>query len=44
MLIVADIAQALVDRKPSLARELGVTIEKRSRLIEAIRLSSRTPS
>lgn len=40
MLIVADIAQTLVDRKPSLARELGLTIEARSKLIEATRQAS----
>ena len=44
MLIVSDIAQALVERKPSLARELGVTIEKRTRLIETTRQTATAPS
>jgi hypothetical protein len=35
MLIFADIATTLVERKPSLAREIGITIESRSSLIEA---------
>lgn len=43
MLIVSDVAQSLVERKPSLARELGLTIETRTRLIEAARMTS-TPA
>lgn len=39
-LILPDQAQALVDRKPSLARELGITIEARARLIETARQGS----
>ncbi|MEY4352132.1 MAG: hypothetical protein RLZZ609_373 [Cyanobacteriota bacterium] len=39
-LILPDQAQTLVERKPSLARELGTTIEARTRLIESARLGS----
>jgi small-conductance mechanosensitive channel len=44
MLIAAAMAQALVDRKPSLARELGLTIETRTKLIEATRMAATTTS
>ena len=37
MVVASATATALVERKPSLAREIGVTIETRSRQIEAIR-------
>lgn len=44
MLIVSDIALKLVERKPSLARELGISIETRTKLIEASRQAAPSPS
>lgn len=36
MLILPEVAKALVERRPSLARELGLTIETRTRMIDAL--------
>lgn len=40
ILIIPDMAKQLVDRRPSIARKLGLTIEARSHMIAGLRLAS----
>ncbi len=44
MLIFADVATTLVERKPSLACEIGITIETCSHLIEAAQKGGQVPA
>jgi hypothetical protein len=40
ILIIPEAAKELVDRRPSIARDLGLTIEARTRMVDELRQNS----